>query len=134
MFVAVSHQASGLPGGLDVARTKYPLSLPSPGASDPAPLDPSQANIVPANHYKLPNESLQHRNLAGPGTPVFIYVRTLAVCVARLGEHDKAQRPCIFKVVNYAPRPGIAGQHEKRNETTEIVNPHAKGPDETNVA
>ena len=46
-------------GGLDVVSIKLPLSLPSPRASDPAPLEVPRANIAFAKQYELLSERLQ---------------------------------------------------------------------------
>ena len=43
----ISHQPSGHPGGLEVVPSKLPLSLPSPRALDPAPLEVSRVHISP---------------------------------------------------------------------------------------
>ena len=59
-YCVLSHQPSGRPGGLGVVLVNQPLSLPSPRASDPVPLEVSRANIVFAKVYdELSSESLQ---------------------------------------------------------------------------
>ena len=66
-----------------------PLLVPSPRASDPAPLEVSRANIAFAKCYKLPSESLQKRNAVRPGPPVFLYFLTLAGRFVGSGENDE---------------------------------------------
>ena len=78
------------------------LSLPSPRASDPAPLDHSRANIAFTRPYKSPSESLQKRNAVTPGLPVFLYFLTLAGRFVGLGENDKTHFSFIFHFFNYA--------------------------------
>ena len=115
------HQPSVLPGGLKVVSIKsikLPLSRPSPRAFDPAPLDPSRANIAFA---------------VMPGLPVFLYFLTLAGCFVGSGENDTTQFSFIFYFFNYASGRASPATIEKCKILSNNSSPR-KGPDETDVA
>ena len=87
-------------GGLEVVPGKLPLPLPSPRASDPAPLYLLRANIVFANPDDLPSEWLQKSDYVEPDPLLFHFCwysrRAFVVCT----ENDKTQFLVFYNCFN----------------------------------
>jgi hypothetical protein len=92
----------GSGGGLAVVQSNQPLSLPSPRASDPADLDHSRANIVFANPYDLPSESLQKYKAVEPDPLDFLFFLTPVGRFVAFTENDKTHFFIFFNFFNPA--------------------------------